>query len=273
MRTFLSALLAVAAVLLAAGSFCAAWVSVNVVSEPGFTALAEPLGSDAPFQTELSQAIAAQAAQSTQVPEAFAPLVEPVITQAVQGVQQLPGYSTAWTQTLERSHALTFGADGAAVPVALDLTPLVQLVTTAMGEELGVEIPAPGQAVLELAGTGQGENVQRLVRAAETWPLLGLAAAAAAVLALLVARRRSTTLALMGAGILAAGALFWAGARALPDFAAQQQLSSPVASAFAAAFSQEASGNMQIWATALMIAAAVVLVLGLLFRALAGNRR
>lgn len=273
MRTFLSALLAVAAVLLASAAFCSAWLSVNVVSESGFTALAEPLGSDEPFQKELSQAIAAQAAQSSQVPEPFAALVEPVITQAVQGVQQLPGYSTAWTQTLERSHALSVGADGTAVPVALDLTPLVQLVTTTMGEELGVEIPDPDQAVLELAGTAQGENIQRLVSAAEAWPLLALAAAAAAVLALLVARRRSTTLALIGAGVLAAGVLFWAGARMLPEFVAQQQLSSPVASAFAAAFSQEASGSVQIWATALMIGAAVVLVLGLLFRALAGNRR
>ena len=270
MRTFGSALLGLAAVLLAVTAFCSAWLAENVVSDTGFTALGQPLGSDPAFQEDVSEAIGEEAAASVQVPDVLVPLVAPLITGAVQGVQSLPEYPQAWDQTLQRSHALTF--DGGP-DITLDLAPLVSLVTGSIGAQSGIDVASPEQSPITLAGGDQQRNLDALVSVAGAWPFLALGAAAAAVLALLAARHRSAALAWLGAGALIAGGLLWFAAGSLPALAARPAYSSAVAETFAAAFASEAAASLQAWTLPFMLGAAVLLVLGLILASVSGSRR
>lgn len=269
MRTFGSAILGLVAVLLAVAAFCSAWLSENVVSENGFTALGQPLGTDAAFQQDLSEAIGRQAANSLQVPDAIAGFVEPLITGAVQGVQSLPEYPQAWDETLRRSHAETFDGEGG---VALDVAPLVGLVVNGVGSETGIDVAAPESSPVPLTGEDRRQYVEWLVSVAGAWPYLALGAAAAAVLSLLAARSRSAALAWLGLGALLTGGLMWIGAGSLPALAGRQVYGSAVAETFAAAFSAEAAASLQAWTIPFILGAAVLLVLGLLARSLSGAR-
>ena len=273
MRTFVSAVLGLVAVVLAAGAFCGAWLNTNVVSEDGFAALGEPLAEDASFQQELAIGLAEEATAAVNLPEQLAGFVQPAITSAVEGVQALPDYPQAWNESLHHSHALTFQDAGGSGEVMLDVGPLVGLVTGTVGSDLGADIPAPEQVTVQVGGTGHPELIRNLQRAGEAWPVLGLAAAAAGILALLVARRRSTTFALMGLGVLAAGAGLWLAAGMVPDRVAEQASGSSIGPAFARAFASEAAANLQSWTLGLMVGGAAVLVVGLLARVLRGSRR
>lgn len=271
MRTLASALLGLAALVLATGAFCSAWLAENIVSEDGFTALAQPLGTDADFQRDLAASLAEQISAQAQVPDFLSSYLAPAVTAAVQGVQGLPGYPAAWDETLRLSHAQTF--DGGSGDITLDVTPLVQLVVSQAGTQLGVDLPESEPTTIVLAGGSQGQLLPTVQRAADSWPFLAAAAAVAALLSLLAARRRSVTLALLGGGMLLAGALLWLGAAALPDLAARQAYASPVAETFATSCAVQAAAAAQAWTVPLMIGAAVVMVLGLLARAAAGARR
>lgn len=270
MRTFGSAILGFAAVLLAVAALCSAWVAENVVSENGFVALGQPLGADEAFQRELAEELAAQVTDSVQVPDAVASFIEPLITSAVQGVQSLPGYPQAWDETLQRSHAQTFDGGGG---VTLDLAPVVGLVTNELGSGAGVDVPAPEQSLLELGGADQRGDIQFTAKAANAWPYLALGAGIAAVLALLVARSRGAALAWMGTGALLAGGALWFAAASLPSLVERPAYTSALAETFAAAFAAEAGPSLQAWTVPFLLGAAVILVVGLLTRALGGRGR
>ena len=270
MRTFGSAILGLAAVLLAAAALCSAWLAENVVSESGFVALGQPLGTDEAFQQDVSEEVGAQVAASARIPGAVASFVQPLITSAVQGVQSLPGYPQAWDQTLSRSHAQTFDGEGG---VTLDLAPVVGLVAQELGSGIGVDIPAPEQTLIDLGGADQRAEIQRAATASTAWPYLAAGAGIAAVLALLAARRRGTTLALLGAGLLLAGGALWLGAASLPTLAGQPAYASGLAETFASAFAAETAASLQAWALVFMLGAAALLVVGLASAWAARRRR
>lgn len=271
MRSFASALLVVAAVLLAGTAACGAWLAQHVVSGPGFASLAQPLGEDQAFQAELSAAVADQAGQAATdgLPEGMASFVEPIVERIVSGIQQDPGYPDAWTATLENSHAETFDTG---VPT-LDIGPLLNLATAGIAGEMGTEAPDAGPRPIVVSNTDRSAELANLTRFAESWPLFTAAAALALLLGLLAARRRSTTLALAGLGAVALGVVLWLAAGALPGLAEGRLPANPVASTFISALAPRAAENFQGWLVPLMLGAAALAVVGLIFRLVAGSRR
>lgn len=271
MRTFGSAVLVLAALLLAGAAVCGAWLSQNAVSAQGFSQLAEPLGEDEAFQSELSSAVASQASASLSegLPAGLAALIEPVIESVVSGFQQAPGYPEAWTQTLERSHAATFESG----TPSLDLGPLLNLVSSEVAGEIGTEPSDAGQRLLTVSSAEYSGELETLVRFADSWPLFAAAGLLAALLGLLAARRRSTTVALIGAGMAGMAGALWLASGAAASIVERQTPANPVASAFTAGFIPLAESSFHSWLVVMLIAAAVLFVLGLVFRLTAGNRR
>ncbi|WP_312181939.1 hypothetical protein [Arthrobacter sp.] len=269
MRSFGSAILVLAAVLLAGTAACGAWLAQNVVSAEGFARLAQPLGENQAFQSELSAAVAEQAGASSGLPDVIAQFIEPVVQEVVSGIQQDPGYPGAWTQTLEQSHTATFDSG---MPT-LDLGPLLNLVGAGVAEKTGTDVPDAGSRPIALSSADASEQLAGLTRFADAWPMFAAAAVLAALLGLLVARRRSTTLALIGAGAVGVGAALWLLAGVVPAVAERQAPSNPVASSFITALAPEAAAAFQAWLIPLMLGAAVLCVAGLVFRFAAGNRR
>lgn len=271
MRSFGSAILVLAAVLLAGTAACGAWLAQNVVSPAGFASLAQPLGENQAFQAQLSDAIAQQAAAAAAdgLPEGITQFIEPVVQQAVSGIQQDPGYPQAWTATLEQSHSATFESG---IPT-LDIGPLLNLVLAGVAGEIGTDAPDGESRPVALSNTDVSGQLERLTGFADAWPMFAAAAVLAALLGLLAARRRSTTLALTGAGALGVGVILWLLAGAAPAVLDRFSPSNPVASTFISALGPEASAAFQSWLVPLMLGAAAVFVLGLVFRLAAGARR
>lgn len=211
MRTAGSALLIVVALLVAAVAGPAMWLQHNVVDGAGFAKLAGPLGSNKEFQEGLSALAASQATASIDLPPQLENLAAAVIGSAARGIYSDPGYEAAWTQTLERSHRLTFDAAGnkdVQGDLLVDIAPLMALVAANVSAELGVELPTPADVVVNM----EQPNVARILPIATTlgawggW--LALAAVALLLVGVLAAPRRAVALVLSGAG-LAVVALVW----------------------------------------------------------------
>ena len=271
MRTFGSAILVLAALLLAGAAVCSAWLAQNAVSSQGFSQLAQPLGEDEPFKAELSSALAAQASASVSdgLPDGLAALVEPVVERVVSGFQQAPGYPEAWAQTLERSHTATFDSG----TPSLDLGPLLNLVSQQVAGEIGTEPVDVGERLLTVSGVDRSAELETLTRFADSWPLFAAAAVLAALLGLLLARRRSTTFALIGAGTAVLGGVLWLASGAAAAIVEGQTPANPVASTFIDGLLPIAQSSFESWLLVLIIAGAVAFAVGLVFRLVAGSRR
>jgi hypothetical protein len=132
-RTFVSAVATLLAILLAAVAVPAIWLDRNIVQEQGFVELASPLGTNSGFQQGLATA-AVGTIDTSAVPGFLEDLVRPALENAAASMVGLPGYPAAWEETLRRSHRLSFAAPQAeageageaASSLTLDVAPLVR---------------------------------------------------------------------------------------------------------------------------------------------------
>lgn len=280
MRTAGSAFFVLFALLLGVVALPSAWLAVNVVAEDGFVELTSPLVDDAEFAGALAEALSEEATASVELPPGVADVVQPVVRDVAQNITQAPDFDQAWQETLRRSHALTFTSDelqpneaGASATFTLDVAPLVTLVTAEIGGQLGIEVPAPEQTLVNVGGADQQAVVERAEAAADMWPALAAASGVGAVLALALARRRSTTLALLGLGVLLVGAGLWLGAGFAPGLVNQIADDSPVADVFKDALATRAAADFQEWCLAALAAGILLMVAGIVGRLLSGSRR
>ncbi|GAB3545067.1 hypothetical protein GCM10027404_02960 [Arthrobacter tumbae] len=280
MRTAGSAFFVLFALVLGVVALPSAWLAANVVAEDGFVQLAAPLADDAEFTGTLAAALAEEATASVEVPPEVADAVEPVVRDVAQGIAQLPDFDRAWQDTLRRSHTRTFGGQGqpsadtgGSAMFTLDVAPLVGLVTAQLGNQFGVDVPAPEQTLVHIGGADQFDVVERAEVAAGLWPALAIAAGVGAVLALALARRRSTTLALLGLGVLLVGAALWLGAGFAPSLLNQVADENTVADVFRDALAERAAGGFQEWCLAALAAGILLMVAGFVGRLLSGSRR
>lgn len=279
MRTAGSAFFVLFALVLGVVALPSSWLAFNVVAENGFVELASPLADDADFTGTLAEALSEEVTAGVELPPGAADAVEPVVRDIAQGITQLPDFGQSWQETLRRSHALTFGSqeqppnDGEAAAFTLDVAPLVALVTAEIGGQFGFDVPAPEQTLVDVGGADQRVVVERAEAAAELWPALGAAAGVGAVLALVIARRRSTTLALLGLGVLLAGAALWIGAGFAPDLVNQAADDNAVADVFKDALAERAAADFQEWCLAALAAGILLMVAGIVGRLLRGSRR
>lgn len=280
MRTAGSAFFVLFALVLGVVALPSAWLALHVVSEDGFVELASPLAGDAEFIGALADALSEESVAGAGLQPEIADAARPVVRDIAQGITQLPGFDQAWQESLSRSHVLTFGGvdqqpndPGGSALFTLDVAPLVALVTAEIGDQLGVEVPAPEQTVVDVGGTDRFSVVERTEAAADLWPALAVASALGAVLALALARRRSTTLALLGVGVLLCGAALWVGAGFTPALVDRVASGAAVADVFRDALVSRAAADFQEWCLAALAAGVLLTVAGIVGRLLTGARR
>ena len=211
MRTALSAMLITISLLVAAVAGPALWLQRNVVDQAGFVALAGPLGSNKSFQEGVTSMLATQSAASLNLPLQLNELASAVIESAARDLYSDPGYAAAWSDTLQRSHQLTFAAavnKEAEGDLMLDVAPLLGLIAGNVSANLGISLPAPPESVISVEQPKVASLLPLLtmLRGWSGW--LALIAVALFVLGIIVARRRGPTLVLAGVG-LAVVALVW----------------------------------------------------------------
>ncbi|WP_457974208.1 hypothetical protein [Arthrobacter sp. D1-17] len=279
MRSFVSALAVVIALLLSAVAVPAIWVDRNIVQEDGFVALAAPLGKDPVFQQRLAAAAVGGIDAGGAIPEPVAGIVRPLLESAAASLSGLPGYPAAWEETLRKSHRLNFAAGtasseaGPGTTVTLDVAPLVALATTQISERAGVPLEAPAQTLLTVGQPNQRQQIEQVAAYAPLGYSLAIGAGIAFLLAFVAARRRWTVFVGAGIGALGLAGVWTVGSRLASETAVGTASGNEVADLFVQEFVSASTRGFGSWITTAAITGAVLVAAGLAGRLLSGRAR
>ncbi|MHA7285250.1 hypothetical protein ACX80I_03155 [Arthrobacter sp. MDT3-44] len=278
MRTFVSALLGLLALVVASGGLVSAWLDENLVEESGFIALAAPLGNDADFQAALAESLAQEVTASTALPEQLGSLVEPLVRDAAGAVTRSSAYPAAWAETLRLSHAVTLAqapdpSEAAPAVLTLDLGPVVGLVADSVGTGLGVDIPIPEDTTVEVGSLARGGLLHGIADVVQDWRLYLAGAAVLALLALVIARRRGTTLALLGLGVAGIGVLGILAGDWVPDAATRTPGTGAVADVFIRGLAQRAGADIADSSVPVVVGGLVAVLVGVVGQLAVGRGR
>ncbi len=279
MRTFVSALAVLIGLVMAAVAVPAMWVDRNIVQEDGFVALTGPLGQDPAFQQRLAST-AVGSLGSDRLPAAVTDLVRPVLDRAATSLSSLPGYPQAWTETLRKSHRLSFadpstlppGADGVSA-LTLDVAPLVGLVAKQVADATSLPLRGPDQVLINIGRANHRQLVEQVSAFAPMGYAVGVGAVIAFALAFVAARRRWTVLVGIGAGALVLAGGWKLATDAAGGAVARTRSGNQVAELFKREFVAGASESYGQWVLAAAVVGALLLVLGLVLRTVGGRRR
>ncbi len=279
MRTFVSAVAVLIGLVMAAVAVPALWVDRNIVQEDGFVALTAPLGKDPAFQQRLAAA-AVNSFSSDQIQEPIAGMVRPILEDAARSLSGLPGYPEAWTETLRRSHRLSFTEPGTlpaemngVSSLALDVAPLVGLVAKRLAAATGLPLEGPEQVLIPVGQPSQRQVAERVAAYVPMGSAVALGAVIALLLALVAARRRWTVLAGAGVGALVLSALWTLVAGAVGSAVDGASSGTAMADIFKHEFVAASTSGFGHWTLAAAVAGAVLLVTGFVVRAVGGRRR
>jgi hypothetical protein len=264
-RTFVSAVATLLAVLLAAVAVPAIWLERTIVQEEGFVGLAAPLGTNAEFQQRLAAA-AVGTIDTSAVPGIVSELVNPVLADAATSLTSLPGYPAAWEETLRKSHRLSFAVSGpdAGTPstLTLDVAPLVSLATGEVSRAIGIPLAPPAETLISVGQPQQKELTERLATFAPVAYLLAIGSAVALLLALVAARGKWTVLAAAGVGALLLAGLWAVGTGAGSAMALGTDTGNDLGNLFRDEFVPAAAASFQSWAGVTAVVGGVLLLAG-----------
>lgn len=274
MRTFLSFLLGVCALLAALVAVPSLWVSQNLADEDGYVSFAAPLATDPGLHEALGESLSEALLEEAVMREDLRPVAGDAITRVTTTISEQPGFQKAWDETQRRSHQISFG-DPRDLPAelddssgfAVDLAPLGEFVVEKVNALLPFSITAPGQVMIQVNGTPQSDAIEA-VNESTTYARNGLiAVVVAGALALLAARRRSIVVLWLGLGTIAvAGMLKLVAVTAVPEFVERNSAPSPFAKALQDAYVERAQDSFGGWLVALAIGGAVAAVAGVVLR-------
>ncbi len=271
MRTVLSALSVLLAVVLTAAAVPSLWLERNVVDEGGFVRLLSPLRSDTEFQSALGSALASTVVSASGTPGAARGEASRLTEGLVRGITSDPGFPGAWDDTLRESHRLNFSPDTASTSAfTLQLRPLAGILLKRLGAGLGLSLgDAPDIEVP--VGTAQQRSWLTVMQSAASLAVpLTLGAVLAFVLGLLFARRRDVAFGWLGAGLLLVAAALGAAVFLGSTLAGGQGGGGTVASVFAGRVGPLFADAFMPWVAAVAILGAVCLGLSI---ALGARRR
>jgi hypothetical protein len=269
LRTVGSALLVIVALLLGAVAGPAIWAQQNVVSESGFVDLAGPLGANTEFQQGLSAVVAQQSASQLNLPSQLQDLAAGVIKSTAQSLFSQPGYAEAWSETLRRSHALTFASAGDSTSggdLHLDIAPLVGLVAGKVSTDVGVNLPTPAEVLISMDQPAVAKAIPILTKVAGLGMWFALIALGLLVLALVVARNRALTVALTGVGLAVIALIWLLGSGFVADQLGTIGAANDVARQLGTELGAVAKNSWQDGITTTFIVAAVLVAAGVVLR-------
>ncbi|NDZ95092.1 hypothetical protein G3I13_07170 [Streptomyces sp. SID6673] len=208
MRTFLSGLLTLVAMVAIVLAFPSLWVKERLVDPEGFVTTVTPMAQDAKVQDYLASQISSSVTEQVDIPAASA-VVEP----AARAYTHSDAFEADFVDVLSQQHAWLFDPPpetGDTTVMQLDITDMVNRVIAQTN--IGARVTGPILVPLNRDGSGleagRYHDVGRQITEMAYWSLV--VAVAASVLALLIARRRGTVLAWLGVGLIASAAFAWA---------------------------------------------------------------
>jgi len=279
LRTFVTGVGVVLAVLLTAIAVPTAWVDQNIVKEEGFVRIAGSLGNDPGFQSKLAAAAVGTFESSVDLPDPIQSLAADALRKAASGMQSWSDYPKAWEDTVRNSHRLNFGtADQpeearGSTALVLDIGPMVRLVRDHFAEATTIRIDVPAESLVSLGQPSHRQLVERVAAFAPLWWVAALGAVVSALLALVASRRRSLVMVFLGLGGLALSALWTAGADLAGGVVGNLDSANGVAELFKDEFLTAARTGFGQWIVVAAVVSGAVLVVGVIAAAVSGRQR
>lgn len=262
MRSLLSFVALVVAVLAVVVALPAAWVAQHVSDEDGFVSSARAVTDSDAVRDATADVVAERLVSGIGVPDGVADSVASAVSEATDRALAGTDVRRAWEETLRRTHERVLAPGAAASDtLPLDLTPLAELVA----ERTDGLVQAPDEVVVDLPDGPDQATVDAVRRAPDVALVAGATAGVAALLALLLARRRAGVVLALGVGLALAAAADAGIARALRDRAVEQTRSQGEGAAQAdltRAFLDVAVDSFDGWLVWTALTAGVVVVLG-----------
>ncbi|MFW0775687.1 hypothetical protein ACLRGI_21260 [Paenarthrobacter nitroguajacolicus] len=278
LRTFVSALGVILALLLTAVAVPTAWVDQNIVKEEGFVRIAGALGNDPEFQNRLAAAAVGTFESSVDLPGPIQALAVDALRSATSGMQSWSDYPQAWEETVRNSHRLNFGAANqseettATTALVLDISPMVRIIRDHFAQATRINIDVPAESLVSLGEPSHRQLVERVAAFAPLWWVAALGALISVLLALVAARRRSLVLVFLGLGGLALAALWTAGADVAGGVVGNLSSANGVAELFKQEFLTAARSGFGEWVVIAAVVSGVVLVAGVIASVVSGRR-
>jgi len=278
LRTFVSALGVILALVLTAVAVPTAWVDQNIVKEDGFVRLAGGLGNDAEFQARLATAAVATFESSVDLPGPIQSLAADALRSAAAGMQSWSDYPQAWEATVRNSHRLNFGAvnqseeTAGTTALVLDIGPMIKLIGDHFAEATRIRIDVPSESLITLGQPSHRQLVERVAAFAPLWWVAALGALISLLLALVASRKRPLVLVFFGLGGLALAALWTAGANLAGGAVGNLSSANGVAELFKEEFLTAAKSSFGQWTLIAAVAAGAVFVVGVVASLVSGRR-
>lgn len=260
-RTFLSALLTLIAMVAIGLALPSMWLSQRVVDSDGFADVVAPLAHDAQVQDFIADQITDEVSARVAFPGASA-LVKPLARSYTQGAD----FPADFSDVVRQQHAWLFdpAPPGAGQEMQLDITAMVNRAlknaTLPFTPTIGTKIEVP-------LTQGAGLEAGRFHKVGQQLTNISYSATAVAViaglLALLVARRRGTVLAWLGIGALLAALASWVTALNASRIVDDQISTRGSGSTLTRLATDALANDLTSWAMIAAIAGAIAAVIGI----------
>jgi hypothetical protein len=271
-RTGISFLCWAAAVVVAIVTVPTLWIATHVADEDGYVAFTQPFVADVEFRNALVATITDDIATQGGLPAAARPIVERTLRAVATRTAQQPGFTEAWEESQRRSHRLTFGPDADTDRLTVDIGPIATFAAEEVSSDLPVRVSFPEKLLVPIYDAPDREVIEQVDRTPDRSLIGLLVVGGASLLCLLFARRRINAVVALAAGAVITGGVLLAGTGlALPEVLDRTPARTPFAREMRDLLVDRASDSLNQWLLWTMVVAAVVLVIGLLGRALARN--
>lgn len=270
MRTFVSAVAVIFALLLTGVAVPMAWTDANIVREDGFVRLTASLGKDEGFQARLAAAAVGSLESTVELPAPVEQLGASFLKDAATAMSKWPEYPQAWNETVRRSHQLNFAGNAgsensnAGTSLVLDVGPLTKLAADRLAATTGLSIEPPKSTLINIGGPAQRQQVDRIAAYAPMWWIPALGAVLLFALALLAARRRGAVVLITGPGLAALAGVWQAAATVLKGAGDAGLGGTATGGLFVRELVAASVDNFTGWITIAWIAAGVLALVGLL---------
>lgn len=271
-RTFLSAVVVLIAMVAMVVALPSLWMKERLVDPEGFVTTVQPAAQDQRVKDFIAEQITAEVGARTGSDAAQA-LVEP----GAREYTNSPEFEADFTEVVSQQHSWLFeeaDPNAPAESMSLDISSMVENVINANG----VPVDIAGPILVPIGDGGTGLEAGRYHQLGQQITAMALVATGvavvASVLALLIGRSRGTVLAWLGIGLLLSAAGAWLISRVFARVATDEASAADATGReVAEVIVNGAADNLLGVAGAVALVGAVVVVVGIVWRVVMPPRR
>ena len=273
MRTVLSFVSGVVALLALLAAVPMLWLSTHIVDENGYVQFSSTVAKDTELQRAFSDYLTDELAARGVIPAPLKATAATALTQAVGRTSDQAGFVEAWEETQHNSHSEAF-ADPMPKLLGIDVGPMATFVAKQVSADLPVAITAPEHLVVPVVtDAGDRKMVERVEETTRLGRIAGLIALIGAAACVGLARRTSVAVAWLGAGTAAmAGVLWLSSGPVTQKILDHTEAPSEFARTLQKLLVDRAADSLAAWLVILAIGGGIVAVAGVVGRAVTGRR-